>query len=45
MLKKIALAGLFAITFAAGVGVAHAKTRHAPVGTGGQLLCPKGGIC
>ncbi|HXU64685.1 MAG TPA: hypothetical protein VN962_23455 [Polyangia bacterium] len=48
MLKKIALAALFAITFAVDIGAAHArtssiKTPHAPIAP--QGLCGKGTIC
>lgn len=39
MLKKIALAALFAITFAIGAGAAQARTK-APTAPVSQWLCP-----
>lgn len=40
MLKKIALAGLFAITFAVGAGAAQARVSAGSDPSAPQLLCP-----
>jgi hypothetical protein len=40
MLKKIALAGLFAITFAVGMGAAQARTSSVEDPSTPQSLCP-----
>lgn len=46
MLKKIALAGLFAITFAVGMGAAQATTKmKAPTSPAPHWLCPPGLCC
>jgi hypothetical protein len=47
MLKRFALTALFAITFAAGVGVANARTSttRAPVAPVPHGVCPWGVHC
>lgn len=46
MLKKIALAGLFAITFAMGIGAAQASTKmNASPSPVPHWLCPMGSGC
>jgi hypothetical protein len=47
MLKRIALAALFAITFTVGAGAASARnlTKHAPTAPAPQGFCPYMGMC